>query len=248
MCRTRSCMARRLPANFARALRPHHTDAGLGVRSARPPDTPPAAPRPPDDDQPVSDHEWTLRTARAADVLTRTLPSFFATGLVDAPTLYSPAVRLAYTPPAPLPAPLPRTLHVEGFSLYLASSVFVRHTLNALYADLAVALNKVALAAPPAHREKSLFIGLTVTGVARVSGAPGEWEVNSTYTFSPLTGLIHVHTVNSIHPAPHHAVYDALRAALRLPVFSPPGVGPGRPGGAAGAVQTPTLRATVKDR
>jgi len=26
-------------------------------------------------------------------------------------------------------------------------------------------------------REKSLFVGLTVTGTARVSRAPGEWEV-----------------------------------------------------------------------
>jgi hypothetical protein len=37
---------------------------------------------------------------------------------------------------------------------------------------------------------------------------------NSTYTFSPITGLIHTHTVNSIHPAPHQAVYGALRASL----------------------------------
>ena len=37
---------------------------------------------------------------------------------------------------------------------------------------------------------------------------------NSTYTFSPVTGLIHVHRIDSIHPAPHQAVYDALRASL----------------------------------
>ena len=36
----------------------------------------------------------------------------------------------------------------------------------------------------------------------------------STYTFSPITGLIHEHTVNSIHPAPHQAVYDSLRSSL----------------------------------
>jgi hypothetical protein len=37
---------------------------------------------------------------------------------------------------------------------------------------------------------------------------------NSTYTFSPYTGLIYLHTINSIHPAPHEAVYDAMRTSL----------------------------------
>lgn len=37
---------------------------------------------------------------------------------------------------------------------------------------------------------------------------------NSTYTFSPVTGLIHLHTIDSIHPEPHQAVYDALRSSL----------------------------------
>jgi hypothetical protein len=36
----------------------------------------------------------------------------------------------------------------------------------------------------------------------------------STYTFSPITGLIHEHVVNSIHPAPHQEVYDSLRLGL----------------------------------
>ncbi|CAK5262243.1 unnamed protein product [Mycena citricolor] len=106
-----------------------------------------------------------------------------------------------------------------GMPMYLASAVFVRHTMHALYSDLRVVLNKVSVVAPPPSttrhsREKTLSIGLSATGVARVSGAAGEWEVNSTYTFSPLTGLIHIHTINSIHPAPHQAVYDSLRTSL----------------------------------
>ncbi|KAF8874430.1 hypothetical protein BD779DRAFT_1566768 [Infundibulicybe gibba] len=152
-------------------------------------------------------------------------------------TIYSPKVRLSYTPPTALPAPFPQVLHIEGIPLYMASSAFVRHTLNALYSDLRVVLRRVAVNGPgspqgraatseidePAlgHasggmkiREKSLFVGLSVTGVARVSGSPGEWQVDSTYTFSPLTGLIHTHTVDSIHPAPHQAVYDSLRLSL----------------------------------
>ncbi|KAJ6551631.1 hypothetical protein B0H19DRAFT_1158380 [Mycena capillaripes] len=164
---------------------------------------------------------------------------------VDVDSIYSPNVRLSYTPPVALPAPFPKTLHIEGMPMYLASSVFVRHTLNALYSDLKVVLNKVTVdTLPPVgetavkrrSREKSLFVGLSTTGVARVSGAVGEWEVNSTYTFSPLTGLIHTHTVNSIHPAPHQAVYDALRASLGN-VFG--GKEPSRPGGAASVVKAP---------
>jgi len=93
-----------------------------------------------------------------------------------------------------------------GIPLYMASSAFVRHTLNALYSDISVVLRKVIVNTPrsrhplsthtgssqpsePEHdkhtsrslkrksREKSLFIGLCVTGTGRVSGGRGEWEV-----------------------------------------------------------------------
>ncbi|KAJ7231291.1 hypothetical protein B0H12DRAFT_970308, partial [Mycena haematopus] len=166
----------------------------------------------------------------------------------DVDSIYSPNIRLSYTPPVPLSAPFPKTLNIEGMLLYNGSSVFVRHTLNALYSDLKVVLNKVVVQTPPLvgdaelqlktrrkSREKSLFVGLTATGIARVSGATGEWEVNSTYTFSPLTGLIHIHTINSIHPAPHQAVYDALRASLGNVFASKESSRPG----AAGAVKAP---------
>ncbi|KAJ6460928.1 hypothetical protein C8R45DRAFT_535273 [Mycena sanguinolenta] len=162
----------------------------------------------------------------------------------DLDSIYSPNIRLSYTPPVPLSAPFPKTLNIEGMLLYNGSAVFVRHTLNALYSDLKIVLNKVSVQTPPLvgdpelktrrkSREKSLFVGLTATGIARVSGAAGEWEVNSTYTFSPLTGLIHIHTINSIHPAPHQAVYDSLRASLGNVFGSQE-----RPG-AAGAVKAP---------
>jgi len=120
---------------------------------------------------------------------------------------------------------------VDGLPLYSASAVFVRHTLNALYADLEVELRRITVddsssSSPPSsrttteddegkkrhRREKSVFIGLKVVGKSRVSGSIGEWDVNSTYSFNPYSGLIHVHTINSIQPAPHQAVFDALRA------------------------------------
>ncbi|GJE92326.1 hypothetical protein PsYK624_084800 [Phanerochaete sordida] len=145
-------------------------------------------------------------------------------------SIYSPRVKLTYTPPTPLPAPFPKTLAIEGLHLYIASSIFVRHTLNALYTDLAVTLQRVRVhgsqesgslppGAPPATRpkregrrarDKRVSIGLTVNGIGRVSGAPTEWQVGCTYTFSPLTGLIVHHSVDTIEPAPHHALFEAL--------------------------------------
>ncbi|KAF7321951.1 hypothetical protein MKEN_00717600 [Mycena kentingensis (nom. inval.)] len=169
----------------------HSNEASvLGLRSTRPPDTPPD----PNAPQEITDAEWELRTGRAIFVLQRTLPEFFHAGLVtsidtvtgglrpldasDTDSIYSPNVRLSYTPPAPLPSPLPQTLHIEGISMYLASSVFVRHTLNALYTDTQVTLNKIAVdPLKKGRREKSLIVDLTASGIARVSGAPNEWEV-----------------------------------------------------------------------
>ncbi|KAF7305946.1 hypothetical protein HMN09_00749000 [Mycena chlorophos] len=239
---------------FSTASVLRNTDAALGLRSQRPPDTQPDPKTPPE----ISDHEWELRTGRAIHILQQTLPEFFETGLItsssdsatglrpilgsvvgapapnDLDSIYSPNIRLSYTPPGNLPPPLPKTLHIEGISMYLASSVFVRHTMNAVYSETRVALNKVAVESRGGKksREKSLVVGLTASGVARVSGAASEWEVNSTYTFSPLTGLIHIHTVNSIHPAPHQAVYDALR----FNVFS-----------GSGREQGPAANTTAKD-
>ncbi|KAG1846312.1 hypothetical protein C8R48DRAFT_733047 [Suillus tomentosus] len=119
-----------------------------------------------------------------------------------------------YTPPVALPSPFPRTLG-------LASSVFIRHTMKTLYSDLRVELRKVAVQGSPHlegaaagthsnhQRDKSLFIG----------------------SFSPISGLIQTHTIDSIHPAPHQAAYDALRVSLSSVLgFGGPGPGDIRPG------------------
>ncbi|KAJ3576829.1 hypothetical protein NP233_g152 [Leucocoprinus birnbaumii] len=162
---------------------------------------------------------------------------------VGVESIYSRQVKLEYTPPTALPAPFPRTFHVEGLPLYLASASFMRHTMNALYSDLAVTLMKVSFNGPSSpsskdtvslqdppgglgevkrrsekkrrqSREKSVVVRFMVTGKARVSGGIGEWEVESTYIFSPISGLIHKQIINSIHPAPHQAVYDSLSKML----------------------------------
>ncbi|KIJ64103.1 hypothetical protein HYDPIDRAFT_175797 [Hydnomerulius pinastri MD-312] len=214
----------------------------------------------------ISDQEWEIRTGRAIYILQQTLPDFFQIGLVsnvdptkgpdivnvspsengDVESIYSPKVRLTHTPPIALPSPFPRTLSLEGLPLYMASSVFVRHTMKTLYSDLRVELRKFAVQSSSSSatqtgsdttaranrkREKSLFVGLTVYGTTRVSGGLGQWQIDSTYSFSPVSGLINIHAIDSIHPAPHQAAYDALRASLSS-VFGMGGMGPGdvRPG------------------
>lgn len=197
----------------------------------------------------------------------------------DGEPIYSPRVRLQYTPPVTLPAPFPKTFHLEGLPMYLASSSVVRRTMMTLYSNLEVTLTKMSVFTepppgskppsgggadsvsasaliteaptrkdyvlarsnegsglertgsddegppPPGNgldkgrkrvigRQKYLVVRQLVTGLNRVSGKVGEWEVESTYTFSPISGLILQHTVNSIQPAPHLAVYDLLKGSL----------------------------------
>jgi hypothetical protein len=88
---------------------------------------------------------------------------------------------------------------IVGLPLYVASASFMRHTMNALYTDLAMTLVKVSLETPTSKgqdtpgsaqeqalsqpekkrslREKSLHIRFIATGKARVSGSSNEWEV-----------------------------------------------------------------------
>lgn len=89
------------------------------------------------------------------------------------------------------------------------------------------------------RRQLSVIIGLLVSGKSRLalSESKAEWDVyvqlsplpricyfefgplnlsfrECTYTFSPRSGLVILHTVNSIHPAPSETVYQAFQKAL----------------------------------
>ncbi|KAF8965439.1 hypothetical protein BDZ97DRAFT_1812194 [Flammula alnicola] len=181
----------------------------LSVRTQRPPDSLPG----PDAETPpeIPDQEWEIRTVSTSTPSANV--NFLEHHILqdDEEAIYSPNIRLSYTPPLELPSPFPKTFHIEGIQLYLASSSFIRHTMNALYSDLRVELTKLVR---KISREKNILLRQSVKGIARVSGKPGQWEIESTYTFSPVTGLIQQHIVNSIHPAPHQAVYDSLRLSL----------------------------------
>ncbi|KAH7105772.1 hypothetical protein BKA62DRAFT_687913 [Auriculariales sp. MPI-PUGE-AT-0066] len=154
------------------------------------------------------------------------MPDFFAVGLVirtesDPPyaSIYAPNVRLSYTPPTQLPSPFPATLHVEGIPLYHASAVFVRHTLATLYSDLRIEMRNFAVI-NTGHRQRHVRLGIGVHGTARVTRGEAQWDVTSTYHFSPITGLVEQHVVDSIHPAPHLSAFDALKRLLSGSAFT----------------------------
>ncbi|QRV78451.1 hypothetical protein RhiJN_06466 [Ceratobasidium sp. AG-Ba] len=191
------------------------------------------------EDHPIDDAEWELRVGHAISILSRTLPEFFKSGLVtrfDAhpsvfrvveaihpppDLIYAKNIRLKYAPPERLPAPFPEVLHIEGLPLYFASAAIVRTSLNTLYHDVHLALKSVKLLErvewdtrrPSGMCKSNLSSALSFQRCTKLL-----WLRRfrtSTYKFSQNTGLINQHDVDSIHPAPHNTVYDALRSSLQ---------------------------------
>ncbi|KAI9441174.1 hypothetical protein H4582DRAFT_1810980, partial [Lactarius indigo] len=134
--------------------------------------------------------------------------------------IYSPSICLEYAHPTALLTPLPQNFHVKGLPLYLASAMFVQHTLNSIYTDLGIELCMVKRRSPPhiplqSHpRELCVSIGLIVSGQARLTGQPAEWRMYvpdpdiyrtmlrsnccsySTYSFEPIQALISHHRID----------------------------------------------------
>ncbi|KZO94574.1 hypothetical protein CALVIDRAFT_539024 [Calocera viscosa TUFC12733] len=205
-------------------LEEHDDELQGGARGAG------GGPDKPEKEEDLSDREWDMRVGNAIHHLRTTLPTFFETGLIvhplpfiDPPSspgmsssgkpLYSPNIRLSYTPPFPLPAPFPRTLHIEGLALYTASARIVRATMTAFHHDLTVEARRMYVLSH-GRRERAARILLNVSGFGRVTDKRSEWDVNCTYTFSPTTGLISHHRIESIDPAPHISVYEGFKASL----------------------------------
>jgi hypothetical protein len=196
-----------------------------------------------------SHQQLSLSIGRAIYVIQETLPEFFDIGLVvsvnkatgmpsrSAPTananflessfindleepIYSPNIRMSYTPPAPFP----KTFHLEGMhklhtiflsqqilglQLYVGSSGIIRHMMNALYSDLTVRVAKLVIDSPPTlcsgttgkrkiNRDKSFRIRQIVVGNSRVSGKPSEWEMWVASSFPKCVSYddaqrIHIH-------------------------------------------------------
>lgn len=201
-------------------------------------------PPPSSSDSQIDDDEWSLRAGRAIDTLHHTLPSFFTNGLygslppptsylasnrnadrvkgtdhdTDAESIYDPSIRLSYTPPAAIAPPFWRTMHVDGYPLYMASAAFIRHTLNALYSHTALEIRSFSVYPPPsstpARNETRVVVRKFITGSSRVSSAPHEWHVVSRYALHPQTARICQHVIEDITPAPTSGAWEALRGGL----------------------------------
>ncbi|KAH9073114.1 hypothetical protein EDB83DRAFT_2360947, partial [Lactarius deliciosus] len=153
----------------------------------------------------ISDHEWVLRTGRIVDTLLATLPNFFINGLtsqiIDPPSLLPLASLTGMNVNADRIDCTNQDQEIPIYSLplYLASAMFVQHTLNAIYTDLGIELRM------PHSRETP----------SRLTGQPAEWRVHSTYSFEPIQALISHHRIDSILPEPQNGTsLDLLRRAL----------------------------------
>ncbi|KAI9438480.1 hypothetical protein H4582DRAFT_172175 [Lactarius indigo] len=176
----------------------------------------------------ISDHKWVLRTDPPSLFPLASLTGtnvnadrIDCTNQAQEIPIYSPSICLEYAHPTALLTPLPQNFHVKGLPLYLASAMFVQHTLNSIYTDLGIELCMVKRRSPPhiplqSHpRELCVSIGLIVSGQARLTGQPAEWRIYSTYSFEPIQALISHHRIDSILPEPQNGVsLDLLRRAL----------------------------------
>ncbi|KAF8328145.1 uncharacterized protein EI90DRAFT_1605536 [Cantharellus anzutake] len=127
--------------------------------------------------------------------------------------IYSKDIVLSYRPPTRLPPPFPETLRIQGLALYQGSSVLLKSSFTALHSDCTVVLERMSIL-PCGPRERKVRIDLNMQGVARLSSTISAWTVSSTYHFSPISGLIYKHDIESIYPEPHSAVFESMRKAL----------------------------------
>lgn len=118
-------------------------------------------------------------------------------------------------------------LTFSGRPMYFASAHILRHALYALFSETTIVTERVNLHrgphspcggtpdaqdAPPAttaaapggdaHRQATLVLRLTFTGVVRVTQQMHEYTVIFKYRFDPDTGMIVEHKVDRIEPVP----------------------------------------------
>lgn len=67
----------------------------------------------------------------------------------------------------------------------------------------------------PPHRQKQIRVLLNITGIPRLPPHhEASWHTSSLYTFSPYSGLIAAHEVETIRPLPGEGVADWLMKSL----------------------------------
>ncbi|WVQ94503.1 hypothetical protein IAU59_001582 [Kwoniella sp. CBS 9459] len=187
----------------------------------------------PDPEEEVDDGEWDIRVARAMLHLRDTLPMFFDAEMRSSdmfpPDIYSRNVVLK------LPAPLP--LKISSLSGYSMAFSLARSGMHALHTDLRTDLERMTFSPSPsgaatakvdpaaasmlsrkpvpAHRQKQIRIQVAVYGRPRLPPHhEAKWHTSSLYTFSPYSGLITSHDVETIRPLPGEGVAEWLMSRL----------------------------------
>ncbi|EJT99628.1 hypothetical protein DACRYDRAFT_23702 [Dacryopinax primogenitus] len=97
--------------------------------------------------------------------------------------------------------------------MYTASAALVRAGMSALHTDLTVDLRRMYVSSQ-SRRERAARVLLNVSGFGRVTGQRSEWDLCFCYVFSPRSGKVELHRIESIDPAPHTSVYEGMKAGL----------------------------------
>ncbi|KAJ9109208.1 hypothetical protein QFC21_000537 [Naganishia friedmannii] len=180
------------------------------------------------EEEEVDDREWELRVGSGLLHLRATLPYIFNPP-EDAP-LFPPSVysnHVCLRLPAPLPVKL-SSLHLYQFMFAMA-----RHGMHVMHTDVYASLDKVTVSpnvnarmatkdlvkrlpnADRKRRNRQVRVELSVNGTPRLTpDHPTSWKTSSLYTFSPLSGLIIEHEVETIRPLPGEGVAEWLSHRL----------------------------------
>ncbi|EIW66606.1 hypothetical protein TREMEDRAFT_57761 [Tremella mesenterica DSM 1558] len=196
----------------------------------------------------VDDLEWDMRVAKAMLHLQDTLPLLFdptqSSSSLFPSDIFSKNVILK------LPSPLP--LKISSLSGYQMAFSIARNGMQALHTNLHTSLDRMSFSPSPSFsptllrgtsdvstlpkRQKQIRVLLQIYGKPRLPPHKETiWHTSSMYSFSPYSGLINLHEVETIRPLPGEGVAEWLMTHL-LNLTHRAGQGEGgipAPGGAA---------------
>ncbi|WWC68744.1 uncharacterized protein I206_102678 [Kwoniella pini CBS 10737] len=179
----------------------------------------------------VDDREWDIRVARAMLHLRETLPLIFDPEMNS--TEMFPHDVFSKNMVLKLPAPLP--LKISSLSGYSMAYSLARSGMQALHTDLRTDLERMSFSPSPStlaqsdpksalilskkpiptHRRKQIRVQVAVYGLPRLPPhKEAKWYTSSLYTFSPYSGLITSHEVETIRPLPGEGVAEWLMSRL----------------------------------
>ncbi|RSH94573.1 hypothetical protein EHS25_004377 [Saitozyma podzolica] len=129
-----------------------------------------------------------------------------------------------------LPAPFP--IKVSSLAAYSMAFSIARNGMSALHTDLSASLERMTFSpqpnlpdnradmllsrkSVPQHRRKQIRVLVSVSGIPRLPPhKEATWQTSSLYTFSPYSGLIISHEVETIRPLPGEGVAEWVMSRL----------------------------------